>query len=223
MDNSTRSERTRQAGIQAALTIISRDGPKQLTFDAMARESRISKGGLMHQFPNKEAVLKALIDHQIDYFERFSKGFLAAAHQSAEQNLAAQLATWREAVTTPANITTAVLVAQLEDPSLLAGPLDSSKESARTIAAQATDRTCRCCAGPRPGGWCCRQCSDCAHSRTRNARACSIGCKTTVNGPRFRATLFGEGSKVKSHAAVGPTAQQDRFLMNRSRSGAVVL
>ncbi|MDC6178216.1 TetR/AcrR family transcriptional regulator [Ralstonia solanacearum] len=139
MDNSTRSERTRQAGIQAALTIISRDGPKQLTFDAMARESRISKGGLMHQFPNKEAVLKALIDHQIDYFERFSKGFLAAAHQSAEQNLAAQLATWREAVTTPANITTAVLVAQLEDPSLLAGPLDSSKESARTIAAQATD------------------------------------------------------------------------------------
>ncbi len=139
MDNSTRSERTRQAGIQAALTIISRDGPKQLTFDAMARESRISKGGLMHQFPNKEAVLKALIDHQIDYFERFSKGFLATAHQSAEQNLAAQLATWREAVTTPANITTAVLVAQLEDPSLLAGPLDSSKESARTIAAQATD------------------------------------------------------------------------------------
>ncbi|MEF3059486.1 TetR/AcrR family transcriptional regulator [Ralstonia solanacearum] len=139
MDNSTRSERTRQAGIQAALTIISRDGPKQLTFDAMARESRISKGGLMHQFPNKEAVLKALIDHQIDYFERFSTGFLATTHQSAERNLAAQLATWREAVTTPANITTAVLVAQLEDPSLLAGPLDSSKESARTIAAQATD------------------------------------------------------------------------------------
>ncbi|MFC0128950.1 MULTISPECIES: hypothetical protein [Ralstonia solanacearum species complex] len=30
-------------------------------------------------------------------------------------------------------------MAQLEDPSLLAGPLDSSRESARTIAAQATD------------------------------------------------------------------------------------
>ncbi|CCF95759.1 hypothetical protein V4D00_11070 [Ralstonia solanacearum] len=66
-------------------------------------------------------------------------GRLSRNRPPAHRPFAAQLATWREAVTTPANITTAVLVAQLEDPSLLAGPLDSSRESARTIAAQATD------------------------------------------------------------------------------------
>jgi len=50
MDNATRSERSRTAAIQAALTIIARDGPGKLTFDAIARESGMSKGGLMHQF-----------------------------------------------------------------------------------------------------------------------------------------------------------------------------
>ncbi|CAJ0808429.1 hypothetical protein LMG19083_04705 [Ralstonia psammae] len=140
MDNATRSERTRQAGIQAALTIVSRDGPKQLTFEAMARESGISKGGLMHQFPNKGAVLKALLDHQIEHFERFSGAYLASAGDSlAEPTLAAQLATLREAVTTPAAITAAILAVLAEDPNLLAASRASSVEKVRSIAAEAAD------------------------------------------------------------------------------------
>lgn len=140
MDNPTRSERTRQAGLQAALTIILRDGPKQLTFDAMARESGISKGGLMHQFPNKGAVLQALVEHQVEHFQRFSQNFLAtAAPQSDEPNLAAELATLREAVTTPAPIAGAVLGALLEDPGLLAGPRDASVRHVRAIEAEAAD------------------------------------------------------------------------------------
>ena len=37
MDNASRSERTRKAVLQAALTIIARDGPARLTLDAIAR------------------------------------------------------------------------------------------------------------------------------------------------------------------------------------------
>ena len=62
MDNPTRSERTRTAAIQAALAILERDGPGKLTFDAISRESGISKGGLMHQFRTKGDVLNALMD-----------------------------------------------------------------------------------------------------------------------------------------------------------------
>lgn len=140
MDNATRSERTRQAGIQAALAIISRDGAKQLTFDAMARESGISKGGLMHQFPNKGAVLKALLDHQVEYFEQFSRKFLATTADTwAEPTLAAEMATLREAVATPANLVAAILAAQLEDPSLLSDARQFTAEKARAIAAEAAD------------------------------------------------------------------------------------
>ena len=91
MDNSTRSERSRKAAIQAALAIIARDGPGQLTFDAIARESGISKGGLMHQFPSKGALMKGLLEHQVEYFGKFSSDYLAAAGASkAEPSLAAQ-------------------------------------------------------------------------------------------------------------------------------------
>jgi len=80
----SRSERTRQAVIQAALTIIARDGPRRLTFDAIARESGLSKGGVMHQFPTKIDVLKALLEHQIQYFDNPSPAGIAKSG-AAEQ------------------------------------------------------------------------------------------------------------------------------------------
>ena len=39
MDNATRSERSRNAALEAAIAIIARDGPGRLTLDAIARES----------------------------------------------------------------------------------------------------------------------------------------------------------------------------------------
>jgi Bacterial regulatory proteins, tetR family len=48
MDNATRSERSRNVALDAALVIIARDGPGRLTLDAIARESGLSKGGVMH-------------------------------------------------------------------------------------------------------------------------------------------------------------------------------
>ena len=56
MDNATRSERSRNTALKAALTILSRDGLNALTFDALARESGISKGGLLHQFGTKDGI-----------------------------------------------------------------------------------------------------------------------------------------------------------------------
>src|SRR6266436_1598840 len=79
MDNVTRSERSRKAALQAALTIIARDGPGRLTLDAIARESGLSKGGLMHQFRTKEGVLKALLERQMAHFEEFSTRYRAKA------------------------------------------------------------------------------------------------------------------------------------------------
>src|SRR5438445_7766724 len=110
MDNTSRSERTRNAAIQAALAIIARDGPGRLTLDAIAQESGISKGGLTHQFRTKEAVLKALLEHQIEYFQDFSRKYLGEHGSSqAEPHLAAQIATLREAIAQPHSVAFALL------------------------------------------------------------------------------------------------------------------
>jgi AcrR family transcriptional regulator len=140
MDNPSRSERSRKAAIQAALTIIARDGPGQLTFDAMSRESGISKGGLMHQFPNKPAVLKALLQHQIEHYEAFFRDYLAKVGDSrAEPSLSAQLAVMREHVKNPDGASLGIVAAVAEDPSLLSIVRETDAAVIKAIKSQAED------------------------------------------------------------------------------------
>ena len=140
MDNPTRSERSRAAAIQAALTIISRDGPGQLTFDAISRESGISKGGLMHQFQTKGNVLKALLEHRTEYFENFSRDYLAKIgpdHPSAA--LLVQIATTRESMVQQDSVGHAILAALVEDPTLLSAIRESDAKRIKRVKSEAAD------------------------------------------------------------------------------------
>jgi len=140
MDNPTRSERSRAAAIQAALTIISRDGPGQLTFDAISRESGISKGGLMHQFQTKGNVLKALLEHRTEYFESFSRGYLAKIDpEEPNPTLLAQIATTRESMTQQNPVGHAILAALVEDPALMTSVREADAKRVKRIKAEAAD------------------------------------------------------------------------------------
>jgi AcrR family transcriptional regulator len=140
MENAARSERSRNAAIQAALTIIARDGPGRLTIDAIARESGISKGGVLHQFRTKGAVLKALLERQIEYFEKFREDYLArAAHDRTDANLRAQIATLREAASTPHSVVFAIVGALAEEPDLLSVVRETDARTVANIKAEASD------------------------------------------------------------------------------------
>lgn len=140
MENTARSERSRNAAIQAALTIIARDGPGRLTLDAIARESGISKGGVMHQFRTKGAVLKALLDHQIEYFAKFSEDYLAELGSAQpEALLSAEIATLREVATNQRSVAFAIVGALAEQPDLLSVTREGEIEKIERIKAEATD------------------------------------------------------------------------------------
>lgn len=140
MDNPTRSERTRTAAIQAALAILERDGPGKLTFDAISRESGISKGGLMHQFRTKGDVLNALMEHQQDYYQRFQREYLAARDPGeAQPTLSAQIATMREVIDQQPSAALAIMAALVEDPAPLQQVRDIDAENAKRIAAESGD------------------------------------------------------------------------------------
>lgn len=140
MENTVRSERSRNAAIQAALTIIARDGPGRLTLDAIARESGLSKGGLMHQFRTKEAVLKALLEHQINYFEKFAQDYLVEKGSAQpEPYLSAQIATSREATTEPTSVAFAVVGALADEPDLLSIAREIDVKKIERIKAEAID------------------------------------------------------------------------------------
>ncbi|MGB8602714.1 MAG: TetR/AcrR family transcriptional regulator [Rhizomicrobium sp.] len=139
MENAVRSENTRKAVIKAALTIIARDGARRLTLDAIARECGISKGGLMHQFHNKEAVLKALLEHQISYFDAFSTQFRQETGASPESNLTAQIATMREATERPNSVAFALLAILAEEPGLVTPIREINAQQIAEIKAEAAD------------------------------------------------------------------------------------
>lgn len=140
MDNASRSKRTRAAAIDAALAIIVRDGPGRLTLDAIAKESGISKGGLMHQFRTKEAVLRALVEHQTNYFNDFSCKYLAEHSSTQSQpSLAAQIAISREILMEPKPVAFAMLGAVALEPGLLSIPRETDAKTVDAIKAESDD------------------------------------------------------------------------------------
>ena len=140
MDNQTRSEISRRKAIEAALTILSRDGVGGLTFDSLARESGISKGGLLHQFRTRQGVLAALLEHQRLQFEQIAHDYMAnEGAAKAEPTLAAQIAIYREAVKQPHSVARAVLVALIESPNLLEESKTSDAAKMKALHAEAND------------------------------------------------------------------------------------
>jgi AcrR family transcriptional regulator len=140
MENTVRTKRTRNAAIQAALAIIARDGAGRLTIDAIARESGISKGGILHQFRTKEAVLKALLEYQIDSTDGFFEDYLATIPSDhAERVLEAQIATYHMAADHPKSATFAIAGALAEAPDLLSLVREKDVQRVESMKAEAAD------------------------------------------------------------------------------------
>ncbi|EEA00986.1 transcriptional regulator, TetR family [Burkholderia sp. H160] len=140
MDNPTRSARSRNAAIKAALAILSRNGPGGLTFDALSRESGISKGGLLHQFGTKANILKALLAYQKEHYDSFADSFLSANRDSLrEPTLSSGIAVARESSNQPNSEARAVLAALVEDPALLDEICELDSSNIRKIRSEAED------------------------------------------------------------------------------------
>ncbi len=140
MDNNSRSERTRKLVIESALAIIARDGPNRLTLDAIAKEGGISKGGVMHQFPNKEAVLRALLDHQREHFHGTREHYLGEhAAEHSHPQLAGHIAGARQAATESNSVALAIMAAMAQEPGLLASVRERDVDHLAAIRAEAAD------------------------------------------------------------------------------------
>lgn len=68
--------------LDAAEAVIVRDGIASLTLDAVAAEAKVSKGGLLHHFPNKDRLVESLVRrtansirvHNEEAYESVSEG-----------------------------------------------------------------------------------------------------------------------------------------------------
>ena len=60
---------TRSEILDAADMVVMRDGVRNLTLDAVAAQSGVSKGGLLYHFRSKEDLAAAMIERSIAWFD----------------------------------------------------------------------------------------------------------------------------------------------------------
>jgi AcrR family transcriptional regulator len=56
--------------LTAAERVVLHNGVASLTLDAVAREARLSKGGILYHFATKEALIQAMLERLIQYCEQ---------------------------------------------------------------------------------------------------------------------------------------------------------
>src|ERR1043165_1799874 len=78
---------TRDRLLDAAATVVHRDGAQALTLDAVAKEAEVSKGGLLYHFKSKNDLVSAMVERWMAEFEReiaeadprFTRGYVKAS------------------------------------------------------------------------------------------------------------------------------------------------
>ena len=64
-----RLPRAKAQVLAAARQIVERDGAGALTFEELAKVSGVSRGGITYHFPTKDALLKGLLEHDMQQWK----------------------------------------------------------------------------------------------------------------------------------------------------------
>lgn len=70
------AERTRTRLVDAAMATIHAQGLVGLTLDGVAKAAGVSKGGLLHHFPSKDALVEAILRRLFADFDAWVRHYL---------------------------------------------------------------------------------------------------------------------------------------------------
>jgi AcrR family transcriptional regulator len=131
---------SREKILEAAAELVSEIGSGRLTLEAVAERAGLSKGGLLYNFPTKDALLQAMIQRMID--EVFAEKEALRGQAQPGPNLEARLCT--EALLKMRSgkmkdIANAMLAASSENPRLLEPVRHMIKETLETLKATSED------------------------------------------------------------------------------------
>lgn len=110
---------SREDILDAAQRVTAREGAANLTIDAVAREAEMSKGGVLYNFPSKEALLKGMLERFIQEADKEAEAQLDQLHGTPNATLRCALAGMTRKCRQDTAINTALLAAAAQDPQLL--------------------------------------------------------------------------------------------------------
>ncbi len=125
--------------LDAAESVVVEQGASRLTLDAVAARAGVSKGGLLYNFPSKDALLEAMVARLCDHFEQaIAKAKESAGSGSTDALKAYVMATLR---TDPKQhrVAAALLAAVANDTRLLAPMREHNERFMTELAASRFD------------------------------------------------------------------------------------
>ncbi len=111
---------SREAMLDAAQDVVLEGGAGKLTLDAVARRAGVSKGGVMYNFPTKEALLKAMVERLVEHNRHAHARITASLPDRPGRSLKAYVMNSAQALDVDDKVSGALLAALNSDPALLA-------------------------------------------------------------------------------------------------------
>ena len=103
----------------AAEEIVQEGGAGKLTLDAVAKRAKVSKGGLMHHYPTKEALLEAMVQRMLESYSEKKARESTAFPKTPVGELKAGLQTGMTLDPQFIKVSAGLLAAAANDPKLL--------------------------------------------------------------------------------------------------------
>jgi AcrR family transcriptional regulator len=111
---------TRDRLLDAATSVLLRDGAQALTLDAVAKQAGVSKGGLLYHFPSKQALVAGMVTRLVEQFDAALDRAGSSPGAATRMYLAATVSRRYAAPGTQAeHVTAALLAAALVEPDAL--------------------------------------------------------------------------------------------------------
>lgn len=111
---------SREAMLDAAQAVVLEQGAARLTLDAVAQRAGASKGGVLYNFPSKEALLRALIERVVAHNAQAHRRAIETLPDTPTRALRAYVMNSVRAPDADDQVSGALLAALAADPALLA-------------------------------------------------------------------------------------------------------
>jgi len=131
---------TRDLILEAAERVVAREGARRLTIDAVVRESGFSKGGVLYNFPSKQALIEGMIRRMVDHAESEHERALKDAEAAGADPLSAVVRAALRHHRLDREVSMALLAAVAESPELIDPVREALARMRSSALANASDK-----------------------------------------------------------------------------------
>lgn len=117
----THKDNKREKILEAALQVIHELGASHLTFDSLAKQSGITRSGIIYYFPSKESILQGLLDEYLRISEEQITEQWEKLGKKPEMLLEAEVRCAIEDDYDDSKLNSALLAAVVDNPKMLDG------------------------------------------------------------------------------------------------------